>query len=251
MIVTPDSGLGYDLGIAGLTAMSVMLLYSLRKRLRFMARWGALRLWFGAHMALGILGPLAILFHANFHARSVNAGVALFAMLAVSGSGFFGRFLYTRVHLGLFGHRETLRELTDRLQASDERMREELVALPQAAARVRAFEARALAARSGPLDALVRLFTVAWGERAAYRAARRTLVFKARSSGRPASGLSFDALRTEAILALVREHLRAVRRVAEFSFWERLFGLWHAIHLPLCILLFAAAAVHVIAVHVY
>jgi hypothetical protein len=50
---------------------------------------------------------------------------------------------------------------------------------------------------------------------------------------------------------LVRTHVRAVRRVAELRAWERLFSAWHGLHLPLCVLLFGAAAFHVVAVHLY
>ena len=44
---------------------------------------------------------------------------------------------------------------------------------------------------------------------------------------------------------------RAVRNSLCFGAYERVFALWHAIHLPLCVLLFTATAVHVIAVHMY
>ena len=49
----------------------------------------------------------------------------------------------------------------------------------------------------------------------------------------------------------LRQHLALVRRVAEFGFYERVLGLWHALHVPLCVILFLAAVVHVIAVHLY
>jgi hypothetical protein len=54
-----------------------------------------------------------------------------------------------------------------------------------------------------------------------------------------------------ASVEMLHDYLAAVRRVAEFGAYEQLFSLWHAFHLPLCILLFSAAAVHVIAVHMY
>jgi hypothetical protein len=41
------------------------------------------------------------------------------------------------------------------------------------------------------------------------------------------------------------------RRVASFSFYERLFSLWHVLHIPLFIALVAAAIFHVIAVQRY
>ena len=43
----------------------------------------------------------------------------------------------------------------------------------------------------------------------------------------------------------------AMRRVASFQAYERLFSLWHALHLPLIFILAAAAVVHVVAVNVY
>jgi hypothetical protein len=39
--------------------------------------------------------------------------------------------------------------------------------------------------------------------------------------------------------------------VAEYRVYERLFSLWHVLHLPLFFMLLAAGIVHVIAVHVY
>jgi hypothetical protein len=35
------------------------------------------------------------------------------------------------------------------------------------------------------------------------------------------------------------------------NFYERAFALWHAFHLPFCVVLFGAAAVHVVAVQMY
>jgi len=39
--------------------------------------------------------------------------------------------------------------------------------------------------------------------------------------------------------------------VAEFEGYERLFSLWHALHIPLIFMLIIAAVIHVIAVNVY
>jgi len=43
----------------------------------------------------------------------------------------------------------------------------------------------------------------------------------------------------------------AVRRVAELATYERLFSLWHLLHLPLFFMLLVAGVVHIVAVHVY
>jgi hypothetical protein len=49
----------------------------------------------------------------------------------------------------------------------------------------------------------------------------------------------------------VDDYLADVVRVVRFAAYERLFALWHVLHVPLCILLFGAAAIHVLAVHMY
>jgi hypothetical protein len=49
----------------------------------------------------------------------------------------------------------------------------------------------------------------------------------------------------------VDRRLAATRRVAEFEGYERLFSLWHALHIPLIFMMIIAAVIHVIAVHVY
>jgi hypothetical protein len=52
-----------------------------------------------------------------------------------------------------------------------------------------------------------------------------------------------------------QEHLAlynaAVRKAASFKFYDRLFGWWHVLHMPLFFMLIIAAIVHVIAVHLY
>ncbi len=240
--ITPEEGLGYALGIVGLSTMSALLLYSLRKRLATMRNWGQLRHWFGTHMVLGIVGPTAILFHANFQVQSANARVALIAMLTVAASGFFGRFIYTRVHRGLYGQRQTLREINELAAKSRELLHESIASYADAEAIVRAFEASALRPRASLFVRAALAPTIA--PRAALL---RRDVMKRLRSGRADS----DQRWLPEAEGLLRAHLRAVRRAAAFQLWERAFGVWHTLHFPLSAALFLAAALHVIAVHVY
>ena len=55
----------------------------------------------------------------------------------------------------------------------------------------------------------------------------------------------------KAVRRYIARRLEATRRVAEFESYERLFSLWHVLHLPLFFMLLVAGIVHVIAVHVY
>jgi hypothetical protein len=54
-----------------------------------------------------------------------------------------------------------------------------------------------------------------------------------------------------AAFSYIDRRLSATRRVAGLEAYERLFSLWHALHLPLIFMMLIAGTVHVIAVHVY
>ena len=79
----------------------MLLIYPASKRFRWTGFIGSIQGWFRAHMVLGVLGPMFMLFHANFSLGATNSNAALIAMLIVSGSGLVGRYFYTRIHLGL------------------------------------------------------------------------------------------------------------------------------------------------------
>jgi hypothetical protein len=250
--LTPTRGVGYALGILGGSLMLLLLMYSARKHFSWLRFLGPTPAWFRFHMVLGILGPLCILFHANFRTGAANSNVALFCMLTVAGSGFIGRYLYAHVHHGLYGSKLELSEL----QAGAAGLRElsgGVSFLPGLVMRLEAAEGRLLACgpRGSVFGAIkplvVKLAT--FGERRQLRTyVRRELRNSARQS--PAVAAQAKRLR-RAARAYIDRRLSATRRVAEFEGYERLFSLWHALHIPLIFMLIIAAVVHVIAVNVY
>jgi len=104
-ILSAETGLGYALGIIGVSLMLLLLTYPLAKRNHWLRQRVAVRHWFRLHMIMGILGPTAILFHCDFHMGSLNSSVALICMLLVVASGVIGRYFYSKVHLGLYGQK--------------------------------------------------------------------------------------------------------------------------------------------------
>ena len=230
--LSADFGPGYALGIIGTSCMLLLLLYSLRKRMRSIASWGALRHWFGIHMILGVLGPVAILFHANFRLGSLNSSVALGCMILVASSGVVGRLIYPKIHHGLYGRRASLRVLQQAAATQRNALGAALAASPSLARALAEFDALAAREAAGPISALLRVARL--NSRA--RALRR---FIPRDT------------RAEMTRRALSDYVCAVRKVAGFSVYERIFSLWHAFHLPLCFLLFAATFVHVIAAHLY
>jgi len=249
LYITPQAGMGYALGIVGGSSMLLLLVYPARKRLRALAFLGTTKRWFQAHMVLGIVGPVLVLFHANFGLGAANSNVALACMLVVSGSGLFGRYFYTRIHHGLHGRKANLAELREYA----EKLRwvtTSVEILPDLVARIES-EEQAIVARCERLPLLARppVCTVS------VRAARRRLRRHARKSLRVMSpGSNALAGRHDLVATATRyidDRLSATRRVVELAAFERLFSLWHALHLPLFMMLLIAGVVHVVAVHVY
>jgi len=238
-----EEGVGYALGIVGLSCMTALLLYSVRKRVRVLRGAGRISTWFQIHMLLGLFGPVAILYHCNFHLGSLNSNVALACALVVAASGVVGRVIYTRIHHGLSDRRTTLVEIRGEVErvkqsiASDGSLRELWAELEE-------FERRALRPARNPLDAAWSFLSL--GHRCR-RARRRALRRLRRSTTQPAD-VTADR---RALGSAVRRYVSAVRQTETLGVYESVFALWHMLHLPLAFLLYLSAAVHVVAVNMY
>jgi hypothetical protein len=241
--ITPDRGLGYALGITGASMMLLLLLYSARKRWSWLRWLGSMPTVFRSHMVLGVVGPLLVLFHTNFHLGSTNSNVALFSMLLVAASGVVGRYIYTRINSQLDGRQVSL----EQLQTMAQRLRS---------------EATELACIPGILDAIdsaERQLIDRPGSRAAralsaFTAGFRVSVARGRLNRlitQSVPQLSHDPQLIEMLRSYAEERLEMARRVAEYSTYARLFSYWHVLHIPLFFTLLFAAVVHVVAVNLY
>lgn len=237
--LSPTDGLGYGLGIIGLSMMVALLGYSVRKRARSLRHAGSMRTWFEAHLVLGLLGPTAILYHSDFSLGSANSTISLACVLAVSGSGIGGRFLYGRMHRGLAGSRRTV---------SNARKLARNILTPIEDILDRNLPARRLLAEFESLAAQeprfpFRMLHAVWMRMHAGRTKRRILG--------EVQELDLPAHDADWTRRAVAQNLAEQCRAGELRLFERLFALWHAIHIPLTIILFASAVIHVVAVHLY
>jgi len=251
-LFTAKSGLGYVLGYVAIGCMLALLMYPLRKRLKFLAFLGPTKNWFRTHMMLGTLGPLCALYHCNFSPGSVNSRVALFSALSVACSGFVGRYIYSKIHVGLYGRRATLKELLARVELAAPVASRAAQFVPELSQRLAEFDKAVLAAPAGLLASFVLPFRLALVTRLQYwklmRFARRRLFVESMCSPR----VKEHALRLEELTRdYVARHLREVRRVAEFTAYQRLFALWHVVHRPFFVVLLLSVGVHVFAVHYF
>lgn len=248
----PGSATGYNLGLAGGILMLLLFLYPLRKRFRFMHGLGAAKYWFALHMATGILGPLFILAHSRFSVGSVNAGVALTCMCLVAGSGIIGRFIYTKIHHGLYGRHASLDEVRAQSGLNSREVRSKLAFAPQVEAMLGRFEAAALRVPANPLAGTWMFATLGFqARRTSWNCARELRrLFRLHAAERGWDQVKYRR-RLKAANQLVTAYLRSIQAVAHFSTYERLFSLWHVLHVPFVYMLVMSAIAHVVAVHMY
>jgi hypothetical protein len=250
--LVPDNGTGYWLGIAGASLMLLLLLYPLRKRMRAGSLLGSVAFWFRLHMVLGLVGPALILFHSNFKFGSLNSNVALIAMLTVASSGIVGRYLYGKIHLGLYGRKAAVQELLADAEALEQSLGSGLSGGDQIVEQMHGFARRAAAMPKGILAGIWTLPIIALRARLMRRRLQRQAhrIVKVEAKRR---GWSRRVRKQQlaVIVDLVTLHVAAVRKAAAFELYDRLFGLWHVLHLPLFIILIFAASIHVVAAHLY
>ncbi len=249
--ITPDRGLGYTLGIVGGSMMLVLLMYPARKRAAWLKIFGGVPGWFQAHMTLGVVGPLLVLFHSNFSLGGTNSNVALFCMLLVSGSGLVGRYIYTRLHAGWDSHKSSLGEL----QATAEQLRKQtstVTLLPNFLSAIDSEEQRLFRPAKSAVG--VALYPVTIGLRSALTRwrlegqIRRMVIEAARQSPTLAT---HGARLTATAMSYATRRLDASRRVREHGVYVKLFSFWHFAHVPAFIMTLVAGIVHVISVTVY
>jgi hypothetical protein len=252
-LFTSKDDLGYWLGVAGGVMMLTLFLYPLRKHARFMQRTGPLKYWFLVHMVFGIAGPLLILVHSTFKIGSMNAAIALTCMIVVALSGIVGRFLYRHIHRGFLGEKSSLRELQLEAGFEHDAVKSRFHFVPAVELRLLEFEAATL--QQGGADTwsqLRRVFVLPVRQRLVYLECRRevdaALNRIARHRGWRRADLDDRKRRARSLL---RDYLSAVVNVSQFAAYERLFSLWHVLHIPFVYVLVISAVAHVVAVHIY
>ncbi|MGE4073094.1 MAG: hypothetical protein AB7E72_18150 [Lysobacterales bacterium] len=237
-----DSDLAYWLGVAGGSAMLILLLYPLRKRLDRYLPLGRLRYWFSGHMVLGIAGPVLILLHCKLSLGSLNAKVAFWSMVVVASSGIVGRFLYAQLHRGLYGRQRSAGELRSEAAAALEAAAPMLDQHSQAHAALAAFARLAADTGRRGLAAPWQQLSLPWKARSIWRIYVADVLSH---HGR------VEPAHLQRLTTLLQQYLDAACAAARFGAVERLFSLWHVAHLPLVLILVLTAGFHVLAVHMY
>lgn len=227
LLAEPAGGhpFGHWLGIIGALLMVMTeTLYSVRKRTRLLNWAGPVRRWLSFHIVTGLVGPFLVLMHTGLQFRGL-AGVTFGLTALIVLSGFIGRYLYTALRRQM-GNRSQSRRAS---QLEAEQLAAELAGMQkEKPARVRAITNR-LRARYNREN---------WWSRWRYRRRLKQELGTLEAAE--------AAQRQRAAAARAREEQlgRQIDHMAQTGRW---FQLWHAVHIPIGLTLFAATAVHILA----
>lgn len=223
----PGSPTGLALGITGFAMMcGAETLYTLRKRLHRFTR-GAMRTWLHMHIYLGLVGAGLVLLHSAGRLHGV-AGSAAGLVVVIIVSGLVGRYVYTAAPRRLDGVEMDVRELLAEFAAAEQR-------LQALGVRLSARQLAELSAEVSPsgVGAVLGRGFLLWRQRRHIRRLVRDLGLPG-----PAAAAEIRRLLTTRFeLQLDIQLLAATRR------W---LAWWHALHVPLALVMFTLAGIHIV-----
>jgi hypothetical protein len=249
---SPESNLGYYMGLVGGCMMLSLLLYPLRKHWSRLQNFGSMKVWFVVHVVFGVLGPILVLFHTAFELRSFNASVAFWSMATIFASGVIGRFLYVHIYKGLGGRHSNLYELEGYLESRADKTVHALDLAPHARDLLEDFRRQAFSKDSSALHQFKRFIVVSWRRQRVVEHAqsqvRKILRIHAKNQGWTQAKYRGEV---QGICDLIDEYARAVDLTSRLAFWEHLLAWWQLAHVPVVYVLALSAIAHVVAVHMY
>jgi hypothetical protein len=226
---------GHGIGIIGFILMLLTeTLYTLRKRSRS-ARWGRMSTWLQFHIFTGLVGPYMVLLHTSWKFNGL-AGMVMLMTVIIVASGFLGRYIYTSVPRNMDGIEIEAYELEQQIRSVDNELQQWLATRPDLY--------RALSNR-------ISTTTVSSGNKLVF--GRAFEEWNARLKWwRVSSRMDQEARRqAKQLNELLRRERNLRRQLASIVLTRRLLGLWHAIHIPIGMVLFTAAFIHIVAAIYY
>jgi hypothetical protein len=241
----PSGSIGVKLGTLGMAMFFCLYAYPVRKKWRWLQRFGKTKNWLDFHILLGVSAPLIITLHSSFKFQGL-AGVAYWLMMAVMASGFVGRYIYAQIPKSLNETALSLDEIEKMCSAA------------------RADLARQHVIAGKHLEAVLRVPDAGQVEEMSMGRALLNMMW--RDLGRPfqTAGLRRAAARSlgenirtllgflpssnaelEDVVRLARRQSRLVTKVAFLGRANQIFQLWHVVHRPFSYSFAVLASVHV------
>jgi len=218
---------GHSLGVLGFVLMLMTeTLYTLRKKSRS-ARWGRIASWLQFHIVTGLVGPYMVLLHTSWKFNGL-AGMVMLMTVIVVISGFIGRYIYTAIPRNADGLEIETGELQRQINSMETEIGDWLGKRPEMSSQMLNYSPVSISGASPR-------FGNPFGD-LSYRLSLWNLRRKMNPQTRAQAAYLGNLLKRRRALTRQRVSLAQARR---------LMALWHTLHVPIGLALFAAAFIHI------
>jgi hypothetical protein len=243
-LLRPSGPIGVKLGMLGVFMFFLIYLYPLRKKWGWLARQGNSRHWLDFHIVLGTAAPLIIAFHASFKFGNI-AGMAFYSMLAVTFSGFVGRYLYSQIPRSRNAAELTKKEMEDREEKLQKELAEQEATFGFSVEALCVLPTAAEVAKTTMLGSLLSMFFIDF--KRPFVASRLRL--QQLGYGRwLISGFGLFAsgdYKLERAIRVARKKAALSKHILFLSRTEQVFNLWHIVHRPFSYAFAILALIHI------
>ena len=224
---------GHGLGIIGTLLILIgVVMYLIRKRYKFFARWGRLKYWLEFHIFLCSLGPVMVLFHTAFKFGGI-VSIAFWSMVAVVVSGVIGRYIYIQIPRSIEGRELSLNEIHES-KTNVESILSSAYQL-DAVSRGSIMASLSIQNPSGNSSNFVTGIAQRFFEdRRKISEIRRTL---------KQNNLAWRDIRKAT--RLVKEEIALNKKIERLQTMQKLFKYWHVAHMPFAIIMLIIVVIHV------
>ena len=219
----PSGIFGQGLGVIG-TFLIVfgVFIYIARKRYGFLEKIIRIKHLLEFHIFLCTLGPVLILFHTTFKFGGI-VSIAFWSMVAIVMSGVIGRFIYIQIPRTIEGRELSIQEVKER--------RESIISDLQ----------QSIKLDKNLLDLVLDSDTSRkWGIHTFFTnwKKRKKIAEELHSTGS-------DKEKNKKILNLIREEMALTSRIGRLEQMQKLFRLWHVVHMPFAIIMLIIVIIHI------
>jgi len=243
-ILRPSGTIGIKLGMLGVLLFFLIYLYPLRKKWGWLGRQGNSRHWLDFHIVLGTTAPVIIAFHSSFKFGNI-AGMAFWSMLAVTLSGFVGRYLYAQIPRNLNAAELSRKEIQEKEEALKKELEEQRAAFGFSVDALYQLPSAADVAKTPVVTSLISMVLID------FKRPFKTSWVRLQQAGFGAWVISLFGLlptrdqRLERAIRVAQKEASLSKSIAFLSRTQQIFQLWHVIHRPFSYAFAILAILHI------
>ncbi|MBX7150972.1 hypothetical protein K1X84_04990 [bacterium] len=237
--LSPTGFWGHGMGFIGAFLMTFgVVMYSLRKRWKLLAKVGMIKHVLELHIFLCLIGPALIVYHTAFKFGGI-VGVSFWCMMIVVASGVIGRYLYLQIPKTVTGREITSYELEKQIDALRKKLLDEFKIPIEFIAHIDAISSELIESSKA---SLITTFPKLVIQNLRHDVRVRSLIASLSHQNGSASAEVVNAIAE-------KSHLQ--RQLANLTVTQKLFRYWHMFHLPFAVVMFIIMIAHIVAAFLF